>query len=262
MGTGFAVRVAGRPADYSRQASAAAFRLVDRIEAELSRFVESSDIARANRLPEGGSIVLGEETMRCLLIAMELSEQTERAFDPTYFSIRGAQPRTPLHPTLFALDPASHRLTSLTPSLHLDLGAIGKGYALDRMAEELRDWDVDAALLDGGGSSVLALAGPPGGRDWPVTAGGISLSLAHRAIGASGLGEQGEHIADPRSRSTALRTSRAWALAPSATEADALSTAFFVMSDAEISAFLSAHPSYSAILERPDAPPAILGSLA
>jgi hypothetical protein len=40
---------------------------------------------------------------------------------------------------LFALDANGHEIVSLTPRLHLDLGAIGKGYALDTMAEVLRD---------------------------------------------------------------------------------------------------------------------------
>ena len=54
--------------------------------------------------------------------------------------------------------------------LELNLGAVGKGYALDRAAELLRTkWSVRSALLHGGGSSVYAIGAPPGNsRGWPV----------------------------------------------------------------------------------------------
>src|SRR5204863_3970066 len=68
------------------------------------------------------------------------------------------------------LDPERRSLRYLRPGLEINLGSIGKGYALDRAAELLRTrWRVGAALLHGGGSSVLAVGTPPGdARGWPV----------------------------------------------------------------------------------------------
>lgn len=259
MATTFAIIVAGRPAEYARQAAAAAFRELERLESELSRYLDSSDIGRANQLAEGESLTLGEDALNCLVQAAEFSALTERAFDPAYATARpaGSGPDEPL----FALDPAAHTLISLTPRLHLDLGAIGKGYALDRMAEVLREWDITAACLHGGGSSVLALGAPAGQAGWSIGIADRTFLLANRAASGSGLAVQGEHIADPRTWQAAGRSRRAWALAPTAAASDAISTAFFVMDDNAVAAFCRAHPEYTAVLERADRTCAWLGAV-
>eukprot|EP01035_Chromulina_nebulosa_P055709 gene55709-76352_t len=81
MATTFAIVIAGHERDYARQASAAAFRELDRLENELSRYVESSDIARANRLARGQTIPIGDDALHCLLLAADASLATDRAFD-------------------------------------------------------------------------------------------------------------------------------------------------------------------------------------
>ena len=243
MATTFQVFVAGRPADYARQAAAAAFRELDRLENELSRFIETSDIARANHLAAGESMVLGEDALQCLLGAAQISALTDRAFDPAYATPRAAGSDEPL----FALDTASHTLTSLTGRLHLDLGAVGKGYALDRMAEVLAEWDIASACLQSGCSTALALAAPPEAAGWPIGVGDEVRNFAHRAVSGSGLAVQGEHLIDPRTGAPAKRTRRMWSLAGNAADADALSTAFFVMPDDAVVEFCREHPKYGAV---------------
>ncbi|MSU49478.1 MAG: FAD:protein FMN transferase [Opitutus sp.] len=255
MATHWEVIVAGQPRDYAQQAAAAAFREVDRLETILSRYIESSDISRANRLALGATASISHETLECLLIAADLSLVTGRAFDPAYDSLRPAD----LDPTIppFTLDPDTHTLTSLATQLHLDLGAVGKGYALDCMAETLREWEISAACLNAGGSSVLALGAPaPSAGGWPV---GLGQGRGHRIIAlsdaslsGSGTAVQGTHLIDPRTGEPASRTSRTWALAPTAAQADALSTAFFVMVEADIAALCNAHPQIGAALTAPD----------
>jgi thiamine biosynthesis lipoprotein len=207
MATTFSVFVAGVPAEYARQAAAAAFRELDRLENELSRYVESSDIARANRLAEGESLILGEDALRCLLLASRLSAATDRAFDPAYASLAPGRPFA--DQALYALDPARHELTSLTPRLHLDLGAVGKGYALDCMADLLREWTLTEVCLQSGGSTALALAPPAGLAGWPVGLGEgdsyRSLMLRDRALSGSGVAVQGAHVIDVRRGQPAQR---------------------------------------------------------
>jgi len=246
MATTFQIAVAGMPTEYARQATTAAFRELDRLTAELSRYVESSDIASINRLGRDESTPIGEDTLQCLLIAVQISAATNRAFDPAYASTRnkGTAPDAPL----FAIDSSSHQLTSLTTQLHLDLGAVGKGYALDRMADTLREWDIESACLHSGGSTVLALAAPQELEGWPVGLEAKTLFLSHRALSGSGIAVKGRHLIDPRSGQPASRMNLAWALAETAAESDALSTAFFVMTDSEVAAFCATHPAFGAVI--------------
>lgn len=248
MATTFAIVIADHPSDYARQAAAAAFLELDRLENELSRYIESSDIARANRLAPGDTISIGEDALQCLLLAADASLATHRAFDAAYASERAPDQRADA--PLFTLDPTAHTLTSHAVRLHLDLGAVGKGYALDCMAARLSDWAVTSACLQSGGSTALALAAPSGQPGWTVGIGEgptyRPLTLIHVALSGSGIAVQGAHLIDPRTRAPSPRTGRAWALAPNAALSDALSTAFFVSTEREIAAFCAAHPKIGA----------------
>lgn len=264
MATTFGVFIADVGPAYARQAASAAFRELDRLESELSRYVESSDIARANRLATGETIPIGEDALHCLLVAAEVAAATGRTFDAAYASVpaAGAGPDAPL----YSLDPAAHTLTSHAATLHLDLGAVGKGYALDRLAATLREWDIAAALLQSGGSTALALDPPAGAPGWLVGLGeGASrreLPLVQAALSGSGTAVKGAHLVDPRTRAPAPRARRVWALAPNAAVSDALSTAFFIMADDEIKAFCDGHPDLGAAFLRADGTLAACGLLA
>src|SRR5688572_9665799 len=152
MATYFEITIAGQERDYARQAAEAAFRELDQLENTLSRYIESSDIARANRLARGATMIVSDDTLECLLTAADISLVTGRAFDPSYDSVRPAGLAPDELP--FLLHPESHTLTSLADRLHLDLGAVGKGFALDQMADILREWQINFACLNAGGSSV------------------------------------------------------------------------------------------------------------
>ena len=94
MATTFTIVIADQLRDYARQATTAAFRELDRLENEFSLYVESSDIARANRMKCGETISIGDDALQCLLLAAEVSLVTGRAFDAAYASDYG--PDVPL----------------------------------------------------------------------------------------------------------------------------------------------------------------------
>lgn len=105
--------------------------------------------------------------------------------------------------------------------MRVDLGGIGKGYAVDLMAELLEEWGLHAALVHGGFSSVLVLEPPPGRDGWPLTLSDprapsrvlARLSVRQTAFGASGL-RKGDHIVDPRTGQPVRGRSAAWVAVP------------------------------------------------
>ena len=263
MATQFEIRCDHRDAEYARQAARAAFAAVDSLEHKLSRFVENSDITRVNHLEAGESTVVGFETMQCLQLAVLLHAETRGAFD---ISLGTGFDQ-------LELAPADFLVSANAPGVRLDLGAIGKGYAVDRMADVLEDWDVRQALIDAGFSSVLALDPPSGTEGWPLTlsdpgpAGVVRERLCARqlALAASGI-RKGDHIVNPRDGAPIRSRAAAWVAAPrgvlasigrqagvddaAAAVADALSTACMVLPEADIAGLCDRHHAMEAwILE-------------
>ena len=256
MATTFEVRIAGQPADYARQAADACFALLDRLEDQLSRFRESSDIACINRLGPGEVLRITADTAACLALAFEINAITGGAFDAGLgreMDLRrtGADSTAP-GPTVrgrLHLDSAGLAVQVLDAPVSLDLGAIGKGYALDRMADLLGEWGVERALLVGGSSSLRALDGLAPDLAWEIGVGATTLPLCRLAAGASGTGVQGEHILDPLTGGPARGAARAWAFADSAACADALSTAFMVLAAEEVAEVCRLRPEIGAVLQ-------------
>jgi thiamine biosynthesis lipoprotein len=235
MATVFEVRCAHDALGYARQAAHAAFELVDRLEQELSRFIANSDVSRINQLSAGQATRVSSSTLECLEIARRAYDLTRGAFDVSVGSgLAGLE-----------LDPDGFFVHARASGIRLDLGGIGKGYALDRVAELLEEWDVRKALVHGGFSSVLALEPPPDGDGWPLTLSAPEpleprvlhrISARQQALSASGT-RKGDHILDPRT-GRPVRKRAVWvavggreaggAESPAA-RAEALSTAFMVL---------------------------------
>ena len=232
MATWFELHLVTDDTAYAGQAAVEAFALVDRLEALLSRYREDSEISQINRLAPEKHLRLSAETFACLRLALDLRAETGDAFDPTLG-----------HLGRLVLFPEEHIVLCEDGPVHLDLGAIGKGFALDLVAEHLREWELPRALLVAGGSSLLALDSPSDGTDWELTlTKRQSIWITNAAIGASGAAVKGAHILDPRNGEPCQRHARTWACASSAAAADALSTAWMLLDREEIETVCTRRP--------------------
>ncbi|MCL5279900.1 MAG: FAD:protein FMN transferase [Planctomycetes bacterium] len=273
MATTFEAIIQYEDRTYAQQAARAAFDEVDRIEGHLSRFLETSDVTRINHLAAGQPIQLSLDTFECLKISVEVCAETGGAFDVTvgflvdcWLDKAKKMPRTPTPEELqFArahtgmdlilFDEPTHAVALVDSPVRVDLGGVGKGYAVDRMADLLREWSIDRALIHGGFSSVLALDPPQGMVGWPVTLSDpkdrrrtlARVQLAGASISGSGV-EKGRHIIDPRTGEPAEGKSASWSIAPDAARADAFSTAFMIMTSDEVKDYCVNHPQVRALL--------------
>ncbi|MBL7187489.1 MAG: FAD:protein FMN transferase [Phycisphaerae bacterium] len=272
MATTFEILIVHEDDRYALQAAIAAFNEVDRLEGEFSRFIENSDVSRINNLAAGEPLLLGLDTFECLKISARVNAETAGAFDVTIGSVfqcwrnEDAAPRTPLAQELdlarqrtgmhlLELDETRLTVKLLVSQVQIDLGGVGKGYAVDRAAELLREWSIETALISGGYSSVLALDVPPGTKGWPLTLSHPAdrsqiLARPHLRAGAlSGSGVQkGRHIISPRTAEPTEGKLAAWSGAPDAASADALSTAFMIMTADEIEKYCALHPDTRAMV--------------
>jgi thiamine biosynthesis lipoprotein len=248
MATYYEVRIASEEKAYAAQAADAAFSVLNQLESRLSRFRVDSDVSRLAHIAPGERMRLSEPAFACLQIAKRMQEATGSAFCATPGALK-SQTALPQWDVLAD----EQALLCVSGRLEFDLGAIGKGFALDRMAELLDQWDCSAFLLVAGGSSVLAGDPPPGSAGWSCGLGEDNASqrflLTRASLSGSGLAVKGAHILDPRTGQPAPRQNRAWVLADTAAESDALSTACMVLIEAEIERVFMQNHTWLAFLE-------------
>jgi len=278
----------GTPA--ATQIGEEAFALLDALEAQLTVYRDTSEVSQLNRVASYAAIPVEAGLFTLLEQAARIHQETEGAFDvtagalikawgffrgprrvPALAEIEGALERVGM--AKVQLDRGSQNVRYLQPGLEINLGSIGKGYALDKLGQLVgEDWNLPASLLHGGHSSVYARGSPVNDpRGWPI---GIrhpwdperrlaTVWLRNRALGTSAatfqyLEHQGRklgHILDPRSGWPAEGVASVSVLAPTATEADALTTAFFVLGEQGVRDYCSRHPEVGVVLlpEGPDA---------
>lgn len=240
-------------------ASDAAFAEVRRLESLLSVFVPTSDVARLNADAGGAAIPVQPETAEVVAQAVALAERTGGAFDPAAGALTRLLKAAGEHPSESSLAAARSQsgwslvdLTgtragttntpTATPSLRLarrgaalDLGASAKGYALDRIALLLAKRGVTAGLCNFGGQVLVlgdqAVPIEDRGSFGPVVLPGGSLATTgddERAV-PEARGARRSHLVDPRTGSSVPVHGAVQVHATSAVEADALSTALYVL---------------------------------
>ena len=275
----FEAVIAHDDAEQAGQAAGAAFRELDRIEGLMSRFDACSDIAQVNRLAPGQCVGVDISVFECLVIAAEVWADTLGAFDVTVGAVMkyaeldnvprpGPEDESPsdalarVRMDRLILDRDGFLVGvreaggDYPPGcVSVDLGAIGKGFALDKMLDVFADWDIDNALVHGG-TSTARVIGSPGPEGWAVAVGGPwaraagieKVVLRAGAVSGSGMQARGEHIVDPRTGRPADGPLAAWVICHSGAIADALSTALMVMSEDEAVSYCQAHKDVAALL--------------
>jgi thiamine biosynthesis lipoprotein len=260
------------------EAARAALDEADDIEAMLTVFRDTSEVVDMNRRAATEPVPVSAGLFALLTRSADLHARTGGAFDVTATPLSrcwGFLKRDGRVPTDAEIDQAlagvgmghvsldaERRTVSFArPGVEVSFGAIGKGYALDRMAEVLRGHGARRALLSAGRSSVLAIGGR--GRGWPIdirpqmasqTVG--RLWLRDGAVGTSGAGEQfivadGRrygHVLDPRTGRPAGGVLAASVVTRDAASADALSTAFLIGGAELACGYCDTHPDTMAIV--------------
>ncbi len=218
----------------ARQILTESHRLISRLENELTEFIPTSPIAQINTAEPDAKIAMPESAMELLRISERLRENTRGAFHYLAKS-------EPLETAELQWDDTRNVAWKKTSGTHVGFGAIGKGYALDKIRSLLESEGFHDYFLSGGGSSLI-LSGFSSrsvpwkwGWSWEKTAEGEPLGVrfshdsgAPVSIGVSGTHEKGLHLIDPRSGERGAFAKSALIALPSAAEADALSTALFV----------------------------------
>jgi thiamine biosynthesis lipoprotein len=235
---------------------------IDRVDRLMSHYRRESPLSRLNREAANAPVRVEPELLGFLAECLRWSRESEGTFDITVGPLMKAwgffrdDGRVPSDDHLArTLDVVGYRHVVLDreagtvrfdrPGVELDLGGIGKGYAVDRAAERLRHRGVGSALVNLGGSSVYGLGAPPGKKAWEIgirdptdpakTA--VTVPLRDRALSVSGGYERFfekdglaySHVIDPRTGRPVQGVLGVAVLTGSATAGDALDNVLFVL---------------------------------
>lgn len=274
MGAEVSIRIAGTDRTTAERASQGALDAITRVEELMSHFKPGSDVSRVNAAAASGkSTPVDDATLRCLRRALHWWKETDGAFDITVgplvelwgFGVRQSPPRVPSDAAVAAARmrvgsgqvelselPDRENRVRIPDGFSINLSAIAEGFAIDAAAAALRKTGITQAVVDGGGdlfvlgepSSDAARIGVRHPRDKSRLAG--SLRVSDAGIGTSGDaekffeagGKRYSHIIDPRTGCPVPWHGSVTVVAPNATDADALSTALYVMGPGKGVAFV------------------------
>ncbi|MDP2037574.1 MAG: FAD:protein FMN transferase, partial [Ignavibacteria bacterium] len=249
-----------------------AIKEIDRLENELSRFKPNSDISRINNLKVGERIILGSDAFNCIRRSIELHKETHGAFNIAC----GALLKCWLNPDYTLKNPTDEQIESVIKKarienivLHpedfsieiieegtmIDLGAFGKGYAVDAVTEILSDWNIDCTLLSAGRSSIKAIGALTDSPGWQISISNPfdnkqilrTFLLKDVSVGASGL-SKGSHIINTLTGKPEIKKAGSWVFSYNCAEADAYSTAFMILENDLINEIVFNNEQLSAVI--------------
>ncbi len=258
MGTVFEIAAYGESRAQLSSAVDLALQEVVRLDDVMSDYKPESALSRLNHSSHSRPQRVPPDLYRVIGEALQYSRLSGGKFDVTVgplvnlwkAAIRGGQPPSSAdeekvracvgYRKVELLPP--DRVQFHSPCTRIDLGGIGKGYALDRAAAVLRAHGISRALLDAGGSTLLALGTPPGQAGWPVHLKDPSnrvnpvVMLSNNSVSTSEQTppsllspETAGHIIDPDSGAPERTPFAVSAVARTGTASDALSTTLLVV---------------------------------
>jgi thiamine biosynthesis lipoprotein len=254
----------------------AALDEIDDCETWMTVYSDDSEVSQVNREAFQNPVPVSEPLFDLLSLSARLTNESGGAFDPAigamikawgFYRREGRLPSPRERAAAMqssgmrhvVLDEINRTVRFLRPGLQLNFGSIGKGFALDRAAAILASqFGITSALLHGGGSSVRAIGRWPirlnhpevDGQsltDLPVTDAGFGTTAATFQFFVYKNTKYG-HVLDPRTGQPAHGTKSASVRAATAAEADALSTAAFVVGSEETAKMIRHRPDAGAIL--------------
>ena len=283
MGPSFTIVIADTISANTAQEVITAFTEIARIEGLMSEWRPDSEISAINDHAGIKPITVSQETFTVLKAARQLGERSDGAFDPTWAALRGIwrfdldPPQLPLRSVLEAtlkqvgyehlvLDESKSTVFLKAKGAALGLGAIAKGYGIDRAVQVLQSFGLKNFIVDGGGD--LRLVGHKPSGPWTV---GIQhprredtllmrLPARNQAVVTSGdyqryfiLGERRyHHIINLKTGMPSEGVVAVTVLAPSAMLADALATALFNLGPEAGASLLKKYPGTGALILTPD----------
>ena len=284
MATRFEILLHGDKEVSLRAAGEEALQEIVRLESQLSLYQPSSDLSRINARAAAGPVRVRPPLFRLFQHITELHRDTHGAFDVTIgplmrcWGFRGgpghvpteealAQARSKTGLGLVNLRPEDYSIRFACEGVVVDLGGIGKGYAIEQAVELLREAGVQHALIHGGTSTAYALGHQPDGRPWkiaiethqdpptllaavPLCDQALSVSAVWGKAFQAGTENYG-HVLDPRTGRPVTRAQLAAVVTTSATEADALSTALLVEGAEGIDPISSLRPDLRCLVWSP-----------
>jgi thiamine biosynthesis lipoprotein len=250
MGTIFDLFILHDDERYAEQVSTALFSELSRIEEELSKYKPNSDISRINNMMPGERITLGLDSFHCIKESIRLHNFTKGAFNIACGALYNCwlnNDKSLRHASEEEISKAlnysnlnnilihdDYTIEVKTEGMMLDLGGYGKGYAVDKCVETLKDWNIKDALISSGRSSVRAINSV---KDyWEISISNPNkpdqvlkiLQLKNISVGSSGL-QKGAHIIDTIEGKPISGNRASWVFSDSAALSDALSTAVLIL---------------------------------
>jgi len=261
MGTVLEITLCATDAVEGRRTMDTLFATATHLDALLTTFSPASPVSRLNARSGRGAQIVPPEVADLLSLSLSYWRSTDGTFDitvgplmalwrqavathalPSPAAAQQARTRVGSEKVKFLPD---NRVALTRPGMAIDLGGIGKGYALDQLTNLLREQGLSQALLDFGQSSIWALGAPPDAEGWHLLVQqpdgetvGI-ITLRDQALSVSGSlgqtfvvnGNRYGHVIDPHSGEPLQRDLLACVIAPSATQAEALSKALLILGE-------------------------------